>query len=296
MYYDKNTILFMNGNWEKAADAKGDLYSQTLHYGNGVFEGIRSYETPGGAQIFKAREHYKRLHNSASRINIELPYSVEDLIDISYDLLKKNNQTNAYIRPLVYKGAHMALTPTSKINVMIATWQWPQYLGSERVKVMISSYQRPNPKSIPIDAKVTGTYANSILATEEAITNGYDEALLLDSDGVVAEGSGENFFLEKNGTIYTPPLGNILPGITRATVCEMAEKLGFPVVEKQILPEEINDADAAFFTGTATEIAGIESIGGIEFSMPWEDTMGYSLFLAYRNRVTQNEFRDFTLV
>jgi len=296
MYYDKNTILFLNGNWEKAADAKGDLYSQTLHYGNGVFEGIRSYETPGGAQIFKAKDHFKRLHNSARRMNIELPYSVEDLIDISYQLLKKNNQTNAYIRPLVYKGTHMALTPTSKINVMIATWEWPQYLGGERVKVMISSYQRPNPKSIPIDAKITGTYANSILATEEAKDKGFDEALLLDSDGFVAEGSGENFFLEKNGTIYTPPLGNILPGITRATVFEMAEKLGYPVIEKQILPEEINDADAAFFTGTATEIAGIASIGGIEFSMPWEETMGYSLFLAYRNRVTQNEFRDFTLV
>ena len=296
MYYDNNTILFLNGNWEKASEVKGDLFSQTLHYGNGVFEGIRAYETPGGAQIFRARDHFRRLEYSASRLNIELPYSIDDFIDLSYKLLKKNKLKNAYIRPLVFKGAHLALTPTSKINVMIASWEWPKLLGEERVKVMISSYQRPNPKSIPIDAKITGTYANSILATEEAISKGFDEALLLDSDGFISEGSGENFFLEKDGVLLTPPLGNILPGITRATVIEMARKLSFPLIETQIRPEEIEGADAAFFTGTATEIAGIKSIGGFEFKTPWEDTMGYSLFLAYRNRVTQNEFKDFTLV
>jgi len=296
MYYDNNTIIFLNGNWEKASEAKGDLYSQTLHYGNGVFEGIRSYETPSGAQIFKARDHYKRLMHSAERMNIKLPYTVEDFIDLSYKLLKKNKLKNAYIRPLIYKGAHLALTPTTGVNIMIAAWVWPQYLGGERVKVMISSYQRPNPKSIPIDAKITGTYANSILATEEAKSKGFDEALLLDSDGFIAEGSGENFFLEKDGVLLTPPLGNILPGITRATVIEMARKLNFPIIETQIRPEEIKGADAAFFTGTAAEIAGIKSIDSVEFTTPWEDTMGYSLFLTYRNRVTQNEFKDFTLV
>ena len=296
MYYDSNTILFLNGHWEKASEAKGDLYSQTLHYGNGVFEGIRAYATPGGPQIFKARDHFKRLEHSAQRMNMVLPYSVDDFIDLSYKLLKKNKLKNAYIRPLVFKGTHMALTPTSKINVMIATWDWPQYLGGERVKVMISSYQRPNPKSIPIDAKITGTYANSILATEEAKSKGFDEALLLDAEGYIAEGSGENFFLEKDGVIITPPLGNILPGITKATVIEMARKLNFPLIEKPIKPEEIEDADAAFFTGTATEIAGIKSIGETEFKTAWEDTMGYSLFLTYRNIVTQNEFGDFTLV
>ena len=159
----------------------------------------------------------------------------------------------------------------------------------EHVRVMISSYQRPNPKAVPVDAKVTGQYTNSILATTEAKSKGFDEALLLDSEGYLAEGPGANFFMEKDGILHTPSLGNILPGITRSTVIEYAREFRYPVEEREITPDEINGADAAFFTGTAAEIAGIKSIGGYEFTAPWEDTMAYSLFHAYRNRVTQNE-------
>ncbi len=296
MYYQNDTILFLNGKWLKAEEASGDLFSQTLHYGNGVFEGIRAYETSGGPQIFKAREHFERLHHSAGKINISIPYSVDELIEISYDLLKKNKLNNAYLRPLIYSGQQMKLDQSDSINLMMAAWNWPKYFGEERARVMISSFERPSPKSIPIDAKITGTYTNSILATHEAKAKGFDEALLLDGKGYVAEGPGQNFFMEKGGTLVTPQLGNILPGITRATIIELAGELGFPVEERRFYPEEINDADAAFFSGTATEIAGIKSIGGIDFKTDWVNTMGFDLLLAYRNLVTQNEFRDFTLV
>jgi len=293
MYYNDQTLLFLNGKWPKASEAAGDLFSQTLHYGNGVFEGIRSYDTPTGPQIFKAKEHFERLHRSAQKMHIIIPYSVEHLIEISYDLLQKNNLRNAYIRPLVYLGANMSLTLTDEVHVMITAWNWGRYLGDKHVRVMISSYQRPNPKAVPVDAKVTGQYTNSILATTEAKGKGFDEALLLDSEGYLAEGPGANFFLEKDGILITPSLGNILPGITRSTVIEYAREFRYPVEERKITPEEINGADAAFFTGTAAEIAGIKSIGGYEFTTPWEDTMAYSLFHTYRNRVTQNEQKIF---
>ncbi len=296
MYYNEHTLLFLNGKWIKAAEAAGDLFRQTLHYGNGVFEGIRSYDTPTGPQIFKAREHYERLHHSAAKMYITLTYSVEELIKISYELLEKNNLSNAYIRPLVYLGANMTLTLTDEVHVLITAWRWGRYLGDKFVRVMISSYQRPNPHSVPVDAKVTGQYTNSILATTEAKSKGFDEALLLDLEGYIAEGPGANFFLEKNGELITPSLGHILPGITRATIIEYAREFGFPVKERKILPEEINGADAAFFTGTAAEVAGIKSIGGYEFTTPWEDTMAHSLFHAYRNRVTKNEYGDFSVM
>jgi branched-chain amino acid aminotransferase len=296
MYYNEHTMLFLNGEWKKASDAAGDLYSQTLHYGNGVFEGIRSYDTPNGPQIFKAREHYERLIHSANRINVEIPYTVDELVSVSYELLKKNGLKNAYIRPLIFMGANMSLTQTSEVHLLITCWQWAKYLGDELVKVMISSYQRPNPKAVPVDAKITGHYTNSILATTEAKSKGFDEALLLDANGYVAEGPGANFFMEKDGVLITPDLGNILPGITRDTIIKYGRELGFPVEVRKILPEEINDADAAFFTGTAAEVAGIMSIGGIEFPMAWEDSMGHSLLLMYRHRVSENEVKDFTLV
>ncbi len=296
MYYDKNTILFLNGEWKKATEAGGDLFSQTLHYGNGVFEGIRSYETPNGPQIFKAREHYERLIHSGKRIHIKIPYVVDELISISYKLLEKNNLKNAYLRPLVFMGANMSLTLTDEVHLLITAWQWGKYLGEKLVRVMISSYQRPSPKAFPVDAKITGLYTNSILATTEAKSKGFDEALLLDSKGYVAEGPGANFFMEKDGKLITPELGNILPGITRATIIRYAKELGFPVEVRNILPEEIDGADSAFFTGTATEVAGISSIGGYEFPMAWEDSMGHSLFLMYRHRVSDNELKDFSLV
>ncbi len=296
MYYNDNTIIFLDGSWLKAAEATTDLFAQTLHYGNGVFEGIRSYKTEDGVRIFKAKEHYERLLMSAELMHIKVDYTVEQLIQLTEDLLAKNNLEDAYIRPLIYLGANMSLQPVDEVHVMITAWEWGRYLGSDLLNLMTSSYQRPNPKSCHIEAKVVGHYTNSILATTEAKSKGFDEALLLDQFGFVAEGPGANFFYEKAGVIYTPAPGYILNGITRQTVFELAKEMGLELKEAQIKIEDVYGADGAFFTGTAAEIAGIGSLDGKSFTKPWKETLGYELSLAYKRRVSQNEFRDFALV
>ncbi len=296
MYFNEHTTLFLDGNWLLAKDAHTSLYNQTLHYGSGVFEGIRAYKTDGGTRIFKAREHYERLHYSAQKMHLALPYTVEELTALTYQLLEKNNLENAYIRPLVYSDTNMSLQPTETTHVLLCAWEWGLYLGHQLLDVMVSTYQRPNPLSCHVEAKVTGHYVNSILATREAKSKGYDEALLLDANGYVAEGSGANFFYEKKGVLYTPKLGNILPGITRATLFELAEELGFELHETLFTPEELQHADGAFFTGTAAEVAGIKSLNGTPFQLDWEDTMGHQLARKYRQRVAHNEYQDFALV
>lgn len=296
MYYNEETTVYLNGKWLKAKDAQTDLYNQTMHYGNGVFEGIRAYDTEDGVQVFKAKEHYERLLYSAEKMHINLNYTVEELVDLTYELLEKNGLSNAYIRPLVYLGANMALQPTEEVNVFLCAWEWGKYLGNDMLNLMTSSYQRPNPKSCHVEAKVVGHYTNSILATTEAKQKGFDEALLLDANGNVAEGPGANFFYEKDGVIYTCPLGNILAGITRATVFEMAKELNFNIEEKYFTPEDVKGADGAFFTGTAAEVAGIGSLDNVKFTMDWEDTMGAQLARMYRNRVSSREYKSFDLV
>jgi branched-chain amino acid aminotransferase len=296
MYYNENTEVFLNGKWLKASDATTSLYGQTLHYGNGVFEGIRSYNTEDGTQVFKAKEHYERLLYSAEKMHINLNYSVEELTELTYELLERNNLSNAYIRPLVYLGSNMSLQPVEEVNVFLCAWEWGKYLGDQLLDVMVSSYQRPHPKSCHVEAKTVGHYTNSILATTEAKSKGYGEALLLDTNGFVAEGSGANFFYEKDGTLYTPPLGNILPGITRSTILELADELDFKVVERYFTPEDLKGADGAFFTGTAAEVAGIRSVDQHNFQLEWEDTMGYLLSKMYQQRVSHNEYKEFALV
>lgn len=296
MYYNDKTILFIDGKWIKAKDATTNLYSQTLHYGAGVFEGIRSYKTEDGTKIFKAKEHYERLHYSAKKMNIFLKYSVEELINLTEILLEKNGLEDAYIRPLVFLGENMSLSSTNKVHVVLCAWHWEKYLGDEQLRLCTSSFQRPNPKSCFVEAKVTGHYTNSILATNEAKLKGFDEALMLDINGFVAEGPGANFFYEKDGKLYTPTLGNILPGITRQTIFELCKELGFELVEKESLPEEVYNADGAFFTGTAAEVAGIKSIDDHIFKLNWEDTIGYELSKAYKNRVQKKEYKHFELV
>lgn len=296
MDFNRDSVLFLNGKWLRATDAMGNLFSQTLHYGNGVFDGLRAYETGTGPQIFKAREHFERLLYSASKIRVDLEYTAEELTEIAYQLLRRNHLNNAYIRPLVYLGTKMAPTETRDVYLLMAAWEWERYPGNDLLKVMVSSYQKPPPGSIQVDAKVCGQYTNSILASMEAKSKGFDEALLLDADGFVTEGPGANFFFEKDEVLFTPPSRTIFPGITRSTVIGYAKEMGYKVVEKKFTAEELTDADTAFFTGTAAEIAGIKSIGGHVFTMDWEETVAYSLFLMYRQRVVNNEFRDFTLV
>jgi branched-chain amino acid aminotransferase len=285
MYFNDETIIFLDGEYVKAADSKVNLYNQTMHYGNGVFEGIRSYKTEQGTRIFKAKEHYDRLHYSAKKMHIKLKYTVEELEDISYEVLKRNNLTDAYLRPLVYLGANMSLTPTDEVHVVVMAWEWGKYLGDKMLRLGISSYQRPNPKSCHVEAKVVGHYINSILATTEAKQNGYDEALLTDMHGNVAEGPGANFFMEKEGKLFTASLGNILAGITRGTVIELANKLGIEIEEKFFTPEDIRTADAAFFCGTAAEVIGIESVDDYVFPKAWKDTKGAIIQKNYMNLV-----------
>jgi branched-chain amino acid aminotransferase len=282
MYYDDQTVLFLDGKFIKAKDARIDLFSQTLHYGYGTFEGIRAYQTINGVKIFKSHEHFERLRTSCALVNIPFQYSAEELTQISYQVLERNKLSNAYLRPLVYCSPNMSLTAPKEVSVMITAWEWGKYLGDQLLRVCISSYQRPNPKSVKVEAKVCGHYINSILATTEAKERGFDEALMLDSKGNVAEGPGANFFFEKDGVLFTPPLGNILPGITRATVLEICRELDIPVEEKLFRPEELFEADSAFFCGTAAEVIGIESIEGQSFAKPWKSSLGNIIQEAYK--------------
>ena len=288
-YYNENTVLFLNGEFVKAVDAKMDLYSQSLHYGYSVFEGIRSYKTDDGAtKIFKATEHFDRFKISAEAINLPYTYNTQSLIESTYQLLALNNLGDAYIRPVVYAPANMSFTQNTESFVFIQAWEMGPFLGDKRIRVMTSSFQRPNPKGFKIHAKAAGHYVNSIMASQEAKAAGYDEALLLDMHDHVAEAPGANVFFEKDGTLYTPSLGNILPGITRATVIELCALHGIPVVETSFGIDAIKGADAAFFCGTAAEVIGLESIDDVPFIKNWDDTASKKIQSAYQKLVRTN--------
>ncbi|MFL5748043.1 MAG: branched-chain amino acid transaminase [Niastella sp.] len=287
-YYHDNTIIFLNGAFVKAAEATTDYYSQSLHYGYAVFEGIRSYQTASGeTKIFKATEHYDRLKNSAVALNMPYNWDTNELIEATYALLEKNNLQNAYIRPVVYAPANMSFNLNNESYLMIAAWEMGLFLGEKLIRVMTSSFQRPNPKGFRIEAKASGHYVNSILASQEAKAKGFDEALLTDMNDFVAEGPGANVFFEKNGKLVTPPTGNILPGITRATIIELCAEMNIPVEERLFTTDELKQADAAFFCGTAAEVIGWQSFDDVVFPTNWNDTLGRKIQLAYKERVTE---------
>lgn len=290
MYYNESTVLFLDGKFVKAADAKLDLFSQTLHYGYGVFEGIRAYQTINGTKVFKAHEHYERLHRSCNLLSIPMNYSVEELTQLSYQVLERNNLSNAYLRPLVFCSPNMSLSAPREVSVMIAAWDWGKYFSNTSLRVSISNIQRHSPKSIKVEAKACGHYVNSIMATVEAKERGFDEGLMMDMNGFVAEGPGANFFFEKDGVLHTPPLGNILPGITRHTVLEICHQLDIPVKERYFRPEELFEADSAFFCGTAAEITPIESIEGQAFTKPWKKSLGVIVQEAYQSIVLDKSY------
>jgi branched-chain amino acid aminotransferase len=288
-YYHQDTVLYLDGQFIKACEAKMDLYSQSLHYGYAVFEGIRSYKTKGGeTKIFKAEDHFIRLRRSAEALNIPYSFGQNELIEATYRLLSENHLQDAYIRPLLYVPANMSFSLSTESHLAIEVWPMQPFLGEKLLRVMTSSFQRPNPKGFKIEAKATGHYVNSILASQEAKAAGYDEALLTDLNGYVAEGPGANVFFEKDGKLWTPPRGNILPGITRSTVLEICQTMGIGVEERFFRPQEVTGVQGAFFCGTAAEVIGWESLDGIPFAGLWNDSLGRVIQQAYKRRVVDD--------
>lgn len=258
--------IWMNGSFVKWDDARVHILTHSLHYGTGVFEGIRCYKADSGPAVFRLTEHVDRLFDSAHILQMEMPFTHEAVTEAILETIRVNKIDACYIRPLAYIGyGAMGVFPKENpVQVSIAVWPWGSYLGDEGIKngirVKISSYSRPHVNATMVRAKTTANYANSLLAKREALKDGYDEAVLLDTDGYVAEGSGENVFMVRKGVIKTPPLTSILEGVTRDTVMQLAVEHGMGLVEERFTRDEFYVADEAFFTGTAAEITPIREV------------------------------------
>jgi branched-chain amino acid aminotransferase len=263
---DRDGVIWSDGKIIPWRDATTHVLTHTLHYGMGVFEGVRAYETPRGAAIFRLKEHTNRLFNSAHIFMMKMPYDQATLMQAQLDMVRQNKLQSCYIRPIVFYGSEaMGISAkTLSVHVAIAAWPWGAYLGSDGlengIRVKTSSFTRHHVNVNMCRAKSVTTYANSILAHQEVAHDGYDEALLLDVDGYVAEGAGENIFIVKQGRLYTPDMTSCLDGITRASIVELAGEMGIPVIEKRITRDEVYCADEAFFTGTAAEVTPIREL------------------------------------
>jgi len=271
----KTKYIWFNGKmvpWDKA---QIHVLTHALHYGSGVFEGIRCYDTPKGPAVFRLAEHMKRLIESARIYLMDIPYTAEKLTDATNDLLRKIGLKQGYIRPIAFRGyGEMGLCPfNNPVDVAIAAWPWGTYLGDDGIKkgikVKISSFTRIDANTLPPRAKATGQYINSILAKMEATNCKYDEALLLDNRGMISEGPGENLFMVKDGMLHTPPIhASILPGITRDSVIELAFDMGYDIIEADIDRGQLYTADELFFTGTAAEVTPIREVDGHKIGKP----------------------------
>ena len=265
---DRDGVIWLDGSLVPWREAKVHVLTHTLHYGMGVFEGLRAYQTKNGAAIFRLQEHTNRLFQSAHILNMPMPYDKAAINDAIRTVVRDNNLDSAYIRPMCFFGAEgMGLRADNlKVHVMIAAWTWGSYMGVENmekgIKVRTSSYTRHHVNITMCKAKANGNYMNSMLALQEAIACGCQEALLLDTEGFVAEGSGENIFIIRDGVLYTPDLTSALDGITRNTIFALAAEIGLPVREKRITRDEVYIADEAFFTGTAAEVTPIRELDG----------------------------------
>jgi branched-chain amino acid aminotransferase len=263
---DRDGKIWKDGKLVDWRDANLHMLTHSLHYGMAVFEGVRAYKTVDGTAIFRLREHTQRLFNSAKIFQMAIPYDMETLIEAQKEVVRANQLESCYLRPLVWIGSEkMGVSARGNtIHVGIAAWPWGAYLGEEGLKrgirVKTSSFTRHHVNVSMVRAKASGYYINSILANQEVTAEGYDEALLLDTDGYVSEGAGENVFLIRNGKLYTPDLASCLDGITRDAVLTMASDLGIAVIEKRITRDELYCADEAFFTGTAAEITPIREL------------------------------------
>lgn len=258
-----NQYIWQNRKLVPWEEAKTHVLTHSLHYGSGAFEGLRCYKTQLGPAIFKLEQHIERLFYSAQHLGMKIPYTVEEICEGVIATLQANQQEEAYIRPLAFYGygkLKVAPSPDLPVDVIIATWPWAEYMPVKAVDITVSPYIRIHPKSTVPDAKISGHYVNSILAGLSIQNSHYHDALLLDDQGFVAEGTAANIFIVKEGKIITPPPGTILIGITRNTVIEIAEELGIPVEQRMFKPEEIYSADEAFYSGTAVEITAIRSL------------------------------------
>jgi branched-chain amino acid aminotransferase len=272
--HDRDGKIWMDGELVDWRDAKIHVLTHTLHYGCGAFEGVRAYNTVNGTAIFRLREHTERLFNSAKILRMKMPFSIEQIEQAQREVVRVNNLESCYLRPLVWIGSEkLGVSPKgNQIHVMIAAWAWGAYLVEEGLKrgirVKTSSYTRHHVNITMTQAKAVSNYSNSILANMEALDDGYDEALLLDSSGFVSEGAGENIFLVKDGVIYTPDLSaGALNGITRNTVFHIARDLGLEIVQKRITRDEVYISDEAFFTGTAAEVTPIRELDRVQIGI-----------------------------
>jgi len=266
--------IWMNGDLVDWNDARVHVGTHGLHYGSGIFEGIRAYETAKGSAVFRLTEHLTRFENSARLLSMELPFSVEDLRQACHEVIGANGLPECYLRPIAFFGyGELGVSAVGNpVEVVIMSWPWGAYLGEEGLKngirAKISSWQRIGPNVIPHAAKATGVYLNSMLAVTEANRAGYDEAILLTAEGYVADGSGENVFIVKDGELFTPDLStSILPGITRDTVIQIAQDLGYTVHEKSLIRSDLYLADEAFMTGTAAEVTPLRAVDDVEIGV-----------------------------
>ncbi|WP_417568383.1 branched-chain amino acid transaminase [Marinobacter sp.] len=265
---DRDGVIWLDGEMVPWREAKTHVLTHTLHYGLGCFEGVRAYNTANGPAIFRLKEHTDRLFRSAHILNMKMPFSKDELNAAQCAAVRENNLDEAYIRPMAFLGSEgMGLRADNlKVHVMVAAWSWPSYMSPEAkemgIKVRTSSYTRHHVNITMCKAKANGNYINSMLALNEAISGGAEEALLLDNEGYVAEGSGENIFIMRDGVLHTPELTSCLEGITRATILDFARDLNIPVKERRITRDEVYIADEAFFTGTAAEVLPIRELDG----------------------------------
>ena len=263
---DRDGVIWYDGKMVNWRDATTHVLTHTLHYGMGVFEGVRAYKTDKGTAIFRLQEHTDRLFNSAHILQMKMPFSKQEIADAMCAAVRENKLESAYIRPMAFYGAEAMgiAAKTLSTHVIAAAWSWGAYMGDEAltrgIRVKTSSFSRHHVNITMCKAKANGNYMNSILAHQEAAQDGYDEALLLDVDGFVAEGSGENVFIIRKGKLYTPDLTSALEGITRDTIVQLAKELDYEVIEKRITRDEVYTADEAFFTGTAAEVTPIREL------------------------------------
>ncbi len=289
---DRDGVIWYDGELVPWRDATTHVLTHTLHYGMGVFEGVRAYNTPEGTAIFRLQAHTDRLFDSAHIMNMKMPFSKEELNEATRAAVRENNLESAYIRPMVFYGSEaMGLRATGlKVRVIVAAWHWGAYMGEEAlktgIKVRTSSFTRHHVNISMTRAKANGNYINSMLALQEAVSGGADEAMLLDTEGYVAEGSGENIFLVKNDVVYTPEVTSCLNGITRSTILTLAEELGIKVIEKRITRDEVYIADEAFFTGTAAEVTPIREVDGRQIGIGSRGPVTEKLQKAYFDLVT----------